>query len=335
MTVQIARSKLDDIYSLSNKITCKEFASKIPNYEKLVYELDAGLERYIDRYTGKVRSDISYVRDSCPLCESKDFGYIFTKQGFDHMLCNSCEMIFTLEVLKNEKISHLEEGTEGTSYGEYKEDKTVNELDRKKFEIMFEQMEKYKKIKNIFDIGSQSGTFLDWAKGKYDVIGHEYHNALRSVATRKGHRVLNDKLETIKLDREFDVITCWDYVDHMMDPKAIVKNLSKYLTKDGLFFYAINNADSLSVRILHKDSPLFAGPHHTMNYGIKQLNLLMKDYTLLYAESYVSELNWISNWLNFRHPQWGDAPLMTELFDPKKICEMGMGMKLNAIYQKN
>ena len=71
-----------------------------------------------------------------------------------------------------------------------------------------------------------------------------------------------------------------------------------------------------------------------MHYGINQLKLLMKDYEFLYADSYVSELNWISNWLNFKNPEFGDSSLMYELLDPKKICELGMGIKVNAIFKK-
>jgi len=117
-------------------------------------------------------------------------------------------------------------------------------------------------------------------------------------------------------------------------PKEVVNSLSKYLKKGGLFFFAINNRDSLSARMMHADCPMFIGPHHTMHFGINQLKLLMKNFELLHAESYVSELNWISNWLNFKNPEFGDSPLIFELMDPKKICELGMGIKLNAIFKK-
>ncbi|TSA17061.1 MAG: hypothetical protein D4R72_05720 [Nitrosopumilales archaeon] len=60
----------------------------------------------------------------------------------------------------------------------------------------------------------------------------------------------------------------------------------------------------------------------------------MKDYELLDSESYVSELNWVSNWLNFKNPEFGDSPLTFDLFDPNKVCELGMGIKLNAIFRK-
>ena len=60
----------------------------------------------------------------------------------------------------------------------------------------------------------------------------------------------------------------------------------------------------------------------------------MKDYTLMHSESYVSELNWISNWCNWESPEFGDTPLMHDIFDAKEICDKGLGFKLNAVYKK-
>ena len=307
---------------------------KVENYEQISLGTKQELMKYIDSYTGKVKSDISKIRDKCPLCDSIDYRFLFIKDGFDHMVCNSCDLIFTLQVLDPNKIKFLEAGKEGDNYGELKTSSVLSELDRKKFEIVFGQIEKYVEIKNIFDFGSQIGTFLDWAKEKYSIVGHEYHDDLRKVGLKKGHVVLNDDLGTIKLDGEFDVITCWDYIDHVLNPHQVIKNLSKYLKKGGVFFFAINNRDCLSVKIMHKDSPVFIGAHHTMHYGINQLKILMKDYELLDSESYVSELNWISNWLNFENPEFGDSKLAYDLFDPKKICDLGMGIKLNVIFKK-
>ena len=328
------RSELDDLYSLSNKITRKEMISKITNYNLIDLSNKQEPMKYIDSYTKKVKSEISLNRDRCPLCDLKDFRYLFVKHGFDHMMCNSCNLIFTLQVLDTNKIAFLEEGKEGNTYGMYKMSSLTNEMDRKKLEIVFKLLDRYTKIENIFDFGSQAGTFLDWASEKYSVVGHEYHKPIRDIAIKKGHKVLFDELKTIRLDKEFDVITCWDYLDHVLYPKEVVNNLSKYLKKGGLFFFAINNRDSLSARIMHADCPMFIGPHHTMHFGINQLKLLMKNFELLHAESYVSELNWISNWLNFKNPEFGDSPLIFELMDPKKICELGMGIKLNAIFKK-
>jgi SAM-dependent methyltransferase len=328
------RSELDEMYSMCNTLTRKEFIEKITNYDQIDYSNKAEPMKYIDPYTGKVRDEISIIRKECPLCDSDNFRYLFVKHGFDHMICNSCDLIFTFQVLDTKKIKFLEEGKEGNTYGNYKMNAVANERDRTKFQYVFEQLEKYTNIKEIFDFGSQAGTFLDWASKKYNIIGHEFHRPIREIAQQKGHTVLYDNLETIHFDKEFDLITCWDYLDHVLNPRAVIKNLSKYLKKGGLFFFAINNRDSLSARMMHEFSPMFVGPHHTMHFGISQLKILMDDYELLHTESYVSELNWLSNWLNFQNPELGDAHLMFELFDPKKISELGMGIKLNAIFRK-
>jgi len=332
--MSMQNSKLEDLYSLSSKISCKEMWSKVKNYEAIAVSRDQELIKYLDQYTQRVKSNIAIIRDKCPLCDSKDFKFLFVKHGFDHMLCNNCDLIFTLQIIDENKLKYMESGKEGDLYGDLKKDSTLGDFDRKKFEIVFEELEKYSKIKNIFDFGSQLGSFLDLASEKYSIVGHEYHASLGEIAQSKGHTVLSDNLATIKLDREYDLITCWDYLDHVTNPKETIRNLSKYLKKGGLFFFAINNRDSLSGRVMHEDSPMFIGPHHTMHYGIKQLKLLMKDYEFLYSYSYVSELNWISNWLNFKNPEFGDSPLLFELLDPKKITQLGMGIKVNAGFRK-
>jgi len=142
MIITLERSKLDDVYSLSSKLTCKEMWDSMPGSSDALRKMTLELNKYIDPYTGKVQSDHIIFRKSCPLCDSENFEFLFLKHGFDHMLCNSCDLIFTLQILDNTKLGHLEEGDEGDQYGEYKENTQVNEMDRKKFEIVFEELEK-------------------------------------------------------------------------------------------------------------------------------------------------------------------------------------------------
>jgi 2-polyprenyl-3-methyl-5-hydroxy-6-metoxy-1,4-benzoquinol methylase len=250
------------------------------------------------------------------------------------MICDDCDLIFTQQYLDSEKTNHMKEAETGDKYGEYKEQNLVNELDRKKFEIIFEQLEAHGSFQNIFDIGSAGGTFLEWASEKYSIVGHEYHKGLRNYCQKQGYDVRHEDLGSIELDQQFDLITSWDYLDHVINPKEMIANVTRFLKPGGLFFLAANNRDSLSMRMLHEHSPLILGPAHTMHFGLSQIQRLMEGYELVYAETYVSELNWLSNWLNFKNPEFGDAELMTQLLDPQKICELGMGLKLNVIFQK-
>jgi len=333
--IKFSQSELDEVYSLSSKISCAEFADSIPGYERHIYTANGNFLRYSDLSTNKVRNDLCVMRSCCPLCESNNFRFLFVKHGFDHMICNDCDLIFTQQYLDPEKTKHMEEAETGDKYGEYKDQSLVNELDRKKFEIVFKQLESHGSFKTIFDIGSAGGTFLEWASEKYSIVGHEYHKGLRNYCHKRGYDVRHEDLGTIELDQQFDLITSWDYLDHVINPKEMVANVSRFLKPGGLFFYAANNRDSLSMRMLHEHSPLILGPAHTMHFGLSQIEQLMDGFELVYAETYVSELNWLSNWLNFKNPEFGDASLMTKLLDPQKICELGMGLKLNVIFKKS
>tara|TARA_R110001583_G_scaffold5729_5_gene30506 strand:+ start:9408 stop:10448 length:1041 start_codon:yes stop_codon:yes gene_type:complete len=338
----IKAKTLNELYSLSDSTTGKEMWTMVygdDDYEKVSRKTNESFVRYINPFTGKVRDKYTYTRHKCPLCDSKDFKFIFEKHGFDFEKCNDCDLIFTLQVLDLDKLPYMDDGTEGDYYGMSKDNQTIGERDKLKFSMIMEKisknLESTKDKFDIFDFGSANGMFLDWADSEnHNVVGHEFHHDLRKVCESKGHKIMSDDLETITFDKKFDIITCWDYIDHVHNPKKVIENLSKYLNEGGIFFFAINNRDSLSARILHEASPIFIGSQHHMNYGIKQLEMLMKGCILVDVESYVSELNWISNWCNFENPEFGDSPLLHNVFDTEKLCELNMGFKLNAIFRK-
>ena len=78
-------SKLDEIYSLSSKMTRKEMVQRYANYTEIDISHKQEPMKYIDQYTDKVKSELRILRDKCPLCSSKNISFLFIKHGFDHM----------------------------------------------------------------------------------------------------------------------------------------------------------------------------------------------------------------------------------------------------------
>jgi SAM-dependent methyltransferase len=321
---------------MSSTMTGQEVARSIADYAVLARRMHQEQSAFVDPYTGNARADLVTYRTRCPLCGSQEYRFIFAKHGFDHMVCEACDLIFTLQVLDPAKAKHIESADDGDTYGELKSDSSIGARDRGKFEHAFAILAVHARrpIRRVFDVGSNVGTFLDWARERYEIVGHEYHHRLRAGTRSRGHHVIDDPLETMTFEGQFDVITCWDYLDHLLDPAAVITNLTRGLAPGGLVFWAINNRYSLSARMLHERSPIFIGPQHTMHFGVPQLVRLMAGYELVHHESYVSELNWLSNWLSFKDPEFGDAPLIRDLLDPARICELGLGFKVNAVFRK-
>ena len=71
------RSRLDEIYSLSSKLTCKEMWDSMPGSATANCKLVLELNKYIDPFTGKADSRYIINRTKCPLCDSNDFEFLF------------------------------------------------------------------------------------------------------------------------------------------------------------------------------------------------------------------------------------------------------------------
>jgi hypothetical protein len=75
----------------------------------------------------------------------------------------------------------------------------------------------------------------------------------------------------------FDVITLWDVIEHMTDPKSAVRHVHDLLSNNGLI--AINTVDSGSVpaKLLGKYWHLVVPPEHLEYFSRKSLVRLLED----------------------------------------------------------
>src|ERR1700722_12765300 len=119
-TVAPSRSALDATYSMSSTMTGQEVARHIADYAVLSRRMHRDQSAFVDPYTGKVRAELVTYRERCPLCASREYRFIFAKHGFDHMVCEVCDLIFTLQVLDPARAKHIESADDGDTYGELK-----------------------------------------------------------------------------------------------------------------------------------------------------------------------------------------------------------------------
>ncbi len=114
----------------------------------------------------------------------------------------------------------------------------------------------------ILDVGCAKGFFLLHAKkAGLDPYGVD----ISSYAINQGKALFGESLvcgnveEHIPFSDEFfDVITCWDVIEHLRNPSQFLKNLSRKLKKDGLIFVETCNYYSMSRRIM-KENWIFYG----------------------------------------------------------------------------
>ena len=90
-----------------------------------------------------------------------------------------------------------------------------------------------KKKNNILDFGAGSGVNLDMLRRYGLVDAHEQNKYARTIIKKKNKKIKN-LYSTLRIKKKFyDLILMADVIEHVKQPKKLLKSLKKFLKKDG------------------------------------------------------------------------------------------------------
>ncbi len=95
---------------------------------------------------------------------------------------------------------------------------------------------------NLFDIGSAMGFFLKAAKdsGFGRVLGLEISSYAADFCFNEYNlKTINSSFEDFNIDRTFNVITAWYFIEHCPDPVETVKRIHDALSLNGIFAFSV------------------------------------------------------------------------------------------------
>ncbi len=215
----------------------------------------------------------------CYVCKSAAQFYI-NKDGYDLYACPVCEHAFVYPVPSPEALSkvysenYFSNGGDGFGYAEYDKDK---EPMRDIFVSYLSKLEKLISKKAIFDVGSATGYFLDIAKGMgWETFGNEISEFGYRECVRRGHSMSKDMdIAENTYPKYMSVVTLWDVLEHVPDPRVLIRNVSGMLSDDGIL--AINTIDrsSLWARIWGPKWNLIVPPEHLHYFSSKSIISLL------------------------------------------------------------
>ena len=107
----------------------------------------------------------------------------------------------------------------------------------------------------VLDVGCSSGAFLYQLgrrfPGCYDVLGTDVSGAPLDYAESRGVPVVRgDFLEQTFAGKQFDAVTFWAVLEHLLEPSAFLAKARSILKPGGLCFVLVPNMQSLAVRLL-------------------------------------------------------------------------------------
>lgn len=184
--------------------------------------------------------------ENCDLCGSPDHELLFVKEGFQHVRCRSCGLVFVNPRLED----HLDIQTR-TGTGSMGEDElTPAQVRRLQRELA--SLEQFRRLNRILEVGAGRGWFLGEAsKNGWDTWAVEINaDALQHLGKKGATKIFTQPAEELTVPADsVDVVRMWDVLEHLTSPKKAVVAIHRILRPGGLFTLSTTNFASLSRKV--------------------------------------------------------------------------------------
>jgi 2-polyprenyl-3-methyl-5-hydroxy-6-metoxy-1,4-benzoquinol methylase len=149
----------------------------------------------------------------------------------------------------------------------------------------------------LIDVGCGKGDFLVYAKNNgFDVIGMDIISPFIPQLKKQGIPVVS-KLSSIA-DESYDIVTCFDVIEHTVNPQQLLEECYRILKPDGIVFFTTPNGSSISKRILKNHWWVLNPEGHYVLFTPNALTLCLKKISLNCIEM---KTNTFTQWFQPSH----------------------------------
>ncbi len=249
---------------------------------------------------------------SCNLCKStnnkKRDGSVRDNKNLEILECLDCGLVY-LSSLK-----HIDDKFYETSNMHNNFD-----FDKWKKDTLLDDNRRYEFIKNIItnkrvlDFGSGNGGFLLKSKEVTSYsCGIELEDAIKPYYDKEKIDVFKNIRDT---NMKFDVITSFHVIEHLSEPKLILKDMKNHLNENGKIIIEVPNANDALLTIYNNEAfsnftywscHLYLYTQFTLSLLAKQAGLKVDFVKHIQRYPLSNHLYWLSKDKPGGHVKWGN-----------------------------
>lgn len=296
---------------------------------------------------GFINAKFAQTHESCPVCNESltQSIRIFSKEGYLHWRCETCESIYTNPSLKDEIIRNDVYGRTNYPFLESVNSPTQLEFDRLRFSIALDKLIKSGMTFNqrgVIDFGCGSGFFLNLCRelGFKYLIGNDLLHQAVELANGQydlNEVLLKDGLDDLeRIDKDVSLVSLWEFLDHINEPKLFLDKLFNTIISGTYVIISVRNADSLAAKVLRAQCNMFLGHAHFNFWSNKTIDSISSIYHCEIVDSYqyISEREAVCNFLNYQNPYTGIGQELVWIPSKDSILKDRMGYKHVLILKK-
>lgn len=140
-----------------------------------------------------------------------------------------------------------------------------------------EVVAKHKQSGALLDLGCSSGAFLAYMRGAgWQLSGIEMSaDEAKVAAAKSGASVfVGDIPDAQFAPQSFDAITCFDVLEHVFEPRAVMTKVAEWLKPGGIFYILVPNVDSAEARVFGSYWHGLELPRHLFHYSPASLKFV-------------------------------------------------------------
>jgi len=141
-----------------------------------------------------------------------------------------------------------------------------------------ETLYRFKQAGSVLDLGCSAGSFLaalDPAAWQRSGIEMSEVLADRAREVTQGNIFSGDIMSASFAPGTFDVVTCFDVLEHLYDPRAAVERVWQWLKPGGIFYLFVPNIECWEARIFGSYWFGLELPRHLYHFSPRSLRFLM------------------------------------------------------------
>ena len=203
---------------------------------------------------------------NCILCGSCSIEKIKNYEKHHLVKCQSCKFVFCEPIPTSVELEK--------HYENYGRNDYLSPLTVKRYHEILDTFEPYRKTNKLIDVGCGIGYFLEEAKKRgWEVYGTEYTEEAIEICSNKGISMQKGVLTPSNYHLEsFDIITSFEVIEHINNPREELNNFYKLLRKGGLVYVTTPNFNSILRYRLKSEYNVICYPEHLSYYTPKTLN---------------------------------------------------------------
>ena len=223
--------------------------------------------------------------EACPLCGQTGAQEWLTapdrlhgrQQNYTLVRCSACSVVWLTHPPKPDEMHHH------YTDAYHKLISVAGETSPWRWQSRKAELTQFKKSGALLDLGCSSGSFLESLRGgSWELYGIEMSaDCAKRAEARSGAKVfVGNILEAPFPPESFDVITCFDVLEHLYEPRRVMAKITEWLKPGGIFYVFVPNIDSAEARVFGSYWCGLELPRHLFHYSPASLRYLTKSVGL-------------------------------------------------------